>query len=124
MPKAIVSRPSSSPPETTSKVSFGLILARPPPGGLEVVALVAIEGAGSAILVSIGGSIRLEPSLSAVTGTTSFLSSTGGESSNIHPVLSSRTPTSKESSEGMGTGVVAFNGSGSFSGSYPLVGWF
>jgi hypothetical protein len=102
MPKAIVSRPSSSPPETTSKVSFGLILARPPPGGLEVVASVATEGAGPVISVSVGGSIRSEPSSLAVTGTTSFMPSTGGESSNVLTVLSSQTLASKESSEGMG----------------------
>lgn len=43
MPKAKTSRPSSSPPETTSKVSSGLILVRSPPGGLEVVASVATK---------------------------------------------------------------------------------
>jgi hypothetical protein len=89
MSKAKVFRPSSSPPKTTSKVSSGLILVRPPPGGLEVAASVATEGAGPAISVSVGGSIRSEPSLSAVTGTTSFMPSTGGESSNVHMVLSS-----------------------------------
>jgi hypothetical protein len=65
--------------------------------------------------------------LSAVTGMTSFLSSTGGESSNVQviPMLSSRIPTSKESSEGMGMGMGMVS-SGSFgcpfqpeSSSYP-----
>jgi hypothetical protein len=102
MPRSKVSRPSSSPPEMTSKVSSGLILVRPPPRGLEVVASVATEGAGPAISISVGGSIRSEPSSSAVTGTTSFMPSTGGESSNVHTMLSSQTPASKESSEGMG----------------------
>jgi len=102
MPKAKVSRPSSSPPETTLKVSSGLILVRPPPGGLKVAASVATEGTGPAISVFVGGSIRSEPSSLAVTGTTSFMPSTGGESSNVHTVLSSQTPASKESSEGMG----------------------
>jgi len=102
MPKAKVSRPSSSPPETMSKVSSGLILVRSPPGGLEVAASVATEGAGPAISVSVGGSIRSEPSLSAVTGTMSFMPPTGGEWSNVHTVLSSQMPASKESSEGMG----------------------
>jgi hypothetical protein len=87
MPKAKVSRLSSSPPETTSKVSSGLYLVRPPLGGLEVAASVATEGAGPTTSVSVGGSIRSKPSSSAVTGTTSFLSSTGGESSNVHPML-------------------------------------
>lgn len=76
MPKAKVSRPSSLPPETTSKVSSGLILVQPPLGGLEVAVSVATEGASPAISVSVGGSIRSEPSLSAVTGTTSFMPST------------------------------------------------
>jgi hypothetical protein len=102
MPKAKVSRPSSSPSETTSKVSSGLILVRSPPRGLEVAASVATEGAGPAISVFVGGSIRSEPSSSAVTGTTSFMPPTGGEWSNVHTVLSSQTPASKESSEGMG----------------------
>jgi len=102
MPKAKVSRQLSSPPETTSKVSSGLILVRPPSGGLEVASSVATEDAGPAISVSVGGSIRSEPSSSAVTGTTSFMPSTGGESSNVLTVLSSQTPASKESSEGMG----------------------
>jgi hypothetical protein len=102
MSKAKVFRPSSSPPETTSKVSSGLILVRPPPGGLEVAASLATEGVGPAISVSVGGSIRSEPSSSAVTGTTSFMPSIGGESSNVHMVLSSQTLASKESSEGMG----------------------
>jgi hypothetical protein len=50
---------------------------------------------------------------SAITGMTSFLSSTGGELSNVLviPMLSSRIPASKESSEGMGMGMVS---SGSF----------
>jgi hypothetical protein len=111
MTKAKVSRLSSSPTETTSKVSSGLILARPPPGGLEVAASVAAEGAGPAISVSVGGSIRPKPSSLAVTGTTSFMPSTGGESSNVLTVLSSQTPASKESSEGMGmlsSGYVGF----------------
>jgi hypothetical protein len=102
MPKAKVSRPSSSTPETTSKVSTALILVRPPPRGLEVAASVATEGAGPAISVSVGGSIRSEPSSSAVTGTTLFMPSTGGESSNVHTLLLRQTPASKESSEGMG----------------------
>jgi hypothetical protein len=114
MPKAKVSRPSSSPPETTSKVSSRLILVRPPPGGLKVAASVATEGAGPAISISVGGSIRSEPSPLAVTGTTSFMPSTGGESSNVHTVLSSQTPASKESSEGMG--IVS---SGSFGFCHP-----
>lgn len=87
--KAKVSRPSSSTPETTSKVSSRLILVQPPPKGLEVAASIATEGAGSVISVSVGGSNRSEPSSSAVTGTTSFMPSTGGESSNVHTVLSS-----------------------------------
>jgi hypothetical protein len=102
MPKAKVSHPSSSPSKKSSKVSSGLILVRPPPGGLEAAASVATEGAGPVISVSIGGSIRSEPSSSAVTRTMSFMPSTGGESSNVHTVLSSQTPASKESSEGMG----------------------
>jgi hypothetical protein len=102
MPKAKVSCPSRSPPEMTSKVSSGLILVRPPPRGLEVAASVATEGVGPAISISVGGSIRSEPSSSAVTGTTSFMPSTWGESSNVHTVLSGQTPASKESSEGMG----------------------
>jgi hypothetical protein len=48
------------------------------------------------------GSIRSEPSLSAITGTMSFMPSTGGGLSNVHTVLSSQTPASKESFEGMG----------------------
>jgi len=102
MPKAKVSHPSSSMPETTSKVSSGLILVLPPPRGLEVTASVATKGAGPAISVSVRGSIRSEPLSSAITGTTSFMPSTEGELSNVHTVLSSQTPASKESSEGMG----------------------
>jgi hypothetical protein len=58
MPKAKVIHLLSSPPKTTSKVSSGLILVRPPLGGLEVAVSVATEGAGPAISVSVGGSIR------------------------------------------------------------------
>jgi hypothetical protein len=116
MPKAKVSHPSSSPSKKSSKVSSGLILVRPPPGGLEVAASVATKGAGPAISISIGGSIRSEPSSSTVTRTTSFMPSTGGESSNVHTVLSSQTPASKESSEGMGMGMVS---SGSFGFCHP-----
>jgi len=102
MPKAQVSHPSSSSPETTLKVSFGLILVRPPLGGLEVAVSVATKGAGPAISIFVGDSIRSDPSSLAVTGMTSFMPSTGVESSNVHTVLSSQTPASKESSEGMG----------------------
>lgn len=67
VPKSKVSRLLSTPPETTLKVSSRLILVRPPPGGLEVASSVATEGTGLAISVSVGGSIRSEPSSSAVT---------------------------------------------------------
>jgi hypothetical protein len=69
---------------------------------LEVASSVAIEDAGPAISVSVGVSIRSKPSSSAVTGTASFMPSTGGESSNVLTVLSSQIPAFKESFEGMG----------------------
>jgi hypothetical protein len=82
-------------PETTTEVSYGLVMNWLPPGGLEVTALGAKEGASPASSVFVGGSSRSEPSSEIVTGTvTGTESSSGGESSSPHvvPVFSSRTP--------------------------------
>jgi hypothetical protein len=97
MQKPKVSRPSPSLPKTTPEVSSGLVLNWLFPGGLEVTALGAIEGASPASSVFVGDSFRSEPSLAAVTGTTLFMSSSGGESSSsqVFPVSSSWTPASK-----------------------------
>jgi hypothetical protein len=65
--------------------------------GLEVTLLGATKGASPASSVFVGDSFRSEPSSAAVTGTASFTSSSGGESSSsqVFPVSSSRTPASK-----------------------------
>jgi hypothetical protein len=83
--------------ETTPEVSFGLVLNRLPPGGLEVTTLGATEGASPTSLVFGGDSFRSEPSSATVTGTDPFLSSSGGESSSsqMFLVYSSQTPASK-----------------------------
>jgi hypothetical protein len=59
---------------------YSLVLNRLPPGGLEVIALGAKEGASPASSVFVGGS-RSEPSSAAVTGTVTGMESCfGGES--------------------------------------------
>jgi hypothetical protein len=89
MQKLKVSCPPPSLLETTTKVSSGLVLNRLPPGGLEVTALGAKEGASPASLIFVGDSSRS----AAVTGTES---SSGGElsSSQVFLVFSSQTPAS------------------------------
>jgi hypothetical protein len=94
MRKPKVSCPPPSLSETTSEVSSGLVVNRLPPGGLEVTALGATEGASPASSVFVGDSFMSEPSSAAVIGTES---SSGGESSSsqVFLVFSSRTPASK-----------------------------
>jgi len=95
--KPIVSCPPPSSPETSTEVSFGLVLNRLPPGGLEVTALGAKEGASPASSAFVGVSSRPEPSSAADTGTVSGTEvSSGGESSRsqVFPAVSSRTPAS------------------------------
>jgi hypothetical protein len=86
MRKPKVSCPPPSLPKTTTEVSSGLVLNRLPPGGLEVTALGAKEGASLASSVFVGDSSRSEPLSAAVTGTES---SSEGElsSSQVFPVL-------------------------------------
>jgi hypothetical protein len=79
------------------EVSSGLALNRFPPGGLEVIALGAKEGASPASSVFVGDSSRSEPSSAVDTRTiTGTESSSWGESSSsqVFPVFSSRTPAS------------------------------
>jgi len=81
----------------TTEVSFGLVLNRLPPGGLEVTALGAKEGASPASSDFVGVSSRPEPSSAADSGTVSGTeSSSRGESSKsqVFPAVSSQTPAS------------------------------
>jgi hypothetical protein len=75
LPKPEASHRSSSLPETTPEWSSALFMARPPPGGVEVDALVASEGAGPAPSISFGCPIWPKSSPSSVSGTAPFLSS-------------------------------------------------
>jgi hypothetical protein len=95
--KLIVSCPPPSSPEKSTEVSSRLVLNRLPPGGLEVTALGAKEGASLASSAFVGVSSRSEPSSAANTGTVSGTEvSSGGESSKsqVFPAVSSRTPAS------------------------------
>jgi hypothetical protein len=94
--KPIVSCSPPSSPETSTEVSSRFVLNRLPPGGLEVTALGAKEGASPASSAFVGIS-RPEPSSAADTGTVSGTEvSSGGESSRsqVFPAVSSRTPAS------------------------------
>jgi hypothetical protein len=83
LPKPEASHRSSSLPETTPEWSSALFMARPPPGGVEVDALVASEGAGPAPSISFGCPLWPKPSPSSVSRTALFLSSSGGGSSSL-----------------------------------------
>jgi hypothetical protein len=83
--KPKVSCPPPSLLETTPEVFSGLVLNWLPPGGLEVTALGATEGASLASSVFVGDSFRSKPLSAAVTGTESSFGG-GSSSSQVFPV--------------------------------------